>query len=175
MECVQIKVTSSGSVELPAGVAIPGTYSPTDPGILVNIYPTPSEYTIPGPAVWDGASSGSGSTPASSKAASSAAPAATSKTAATSAAPAQTSVVQDVATSAAAAPSSAAPVATSAPVASNPTTLVTSVKPVATGTSGAVQKWGQCGGMNYSGATGCADGWVCKEWNPYYSQCIESA
>lgn len=62
MECVQIKVTSSGSKTLPSGVSIPGAYSATDPGILVDIYSGISSYKIPGPAVWDG-SSGGGTNP----------------------------------------------------------------------------------------------------------------
>src|SRR5690242_12020275 len=37
----------------------------------------------------------------------------------------------------------------------------------------AVQPYGQCGGQGYSGETACADGWGCKQWNEYYSQCIE--
>lgn len=77
MECVQIRVTSSGSVTLPAGVAIPGAYKATDPGVLFNIYGSFSSYTIPGPAVWNGASGGSPApAPTSTKApaASSAAP-----------------------------------------------------------------------------------------------------
>ncbi|KAF1926204.1 glycoside hydrolase family 10 protein [Didymella exigua CBS 183.55] len=39
----------------------------------------------------------------------------------------------------------------------------------------AVQPYGQCGGQTYSGETACTDGWGCKQWNDYYSQCIEGA
>lgn len=39
----------------------------------------------------------------------------------------------------------------------------------------AVQPYGQCGGQGYTGETTCADGWGCKQWNDYYSQCIEGA
>lgn len=39
----------------------------------------------------------------------------------------------------------------------------------------AVQPYGQCGGQGYTGETACADGWGCKQWNDYYSQCIEGA
>lgn len=39
----------------------------------------------------------------------------------------------------------------------------------------AVQPYGQCGGQSYTGETACADGWGCKAWNDYYSQCIEGA
>lgn len=37
----------------------------------------------------------------------------------------------------------------------------------------AVQPYGQCGGQGYTGETTCAEGWGCKQWNDYYSQCIE--
>lgn len=123
MECVQIKVTSSGAVSLPAGVAIPGTYTATDPGVKFDIYNSFSSYPIPGPSVWDGASgSGSGSTP--TKAASSAAasaPAATSAPAAS--APAASAP-------AASSPAASSPVTSAAPQAPSssavtPTTLVT--------------------------------------------------
>jgi cellulase len=58
--CGQIKVTGSGSASLPAtGVDMTKAYKATDPGVLFNMYSGATEYTIPGPAVWDGASSGS--------------------------------------------------------------------------------------------------------------------
>ncbi|MCJ1310217.1 Exoglucanase 1 [Agyrium rufum] len=37
---------------------------------------------------------------------------------------------------------------------------------------GTVPKYGQCGGIGYSGATTCAAGSTCKVSNPYYSQCL---
>ncbi|CAI6342251.1 unnamed protein product [Periconia digitata] len=123
---------------------------------------------------------GSGAAPApvaSSSAA--AAPAASSSAAApvaSASAPVTSSVAAEPAatTTAAAAASSAAP-SSAAP---QPTTLATSARPApSTGAdsgavSGAVAKYGQCGGKEYKGATSCADGWTCKEQNPYYSQCI---
>ncbi|KAK3322799.1 glycosyl hydrolase family 61-domain-containing protein [Apodospora peruviana] len=55
MSCYQVKVASSTSPgQVPAGVKIPGAYSATDPGILVDIYGSSfKSYTIPGPAVID--------------------------------------------------------------------------------------------------------------------------
>ncbi|KAG9110205.1 hypothetical protein FRC07_008222 [Ceratobasidium sp. 392] len=51
MSCVQIAVTSNGSA-LPAGVAFPGAYTPSTPGIVYNIYTGNADgYTAPGPAV----------------------------------------------------------------------------------------------------------------------------
>lgn len=38
---------------------------------------------------------------------------------------------------------------------------------------GAVQQYGQCGGITYTGEKACASGLTCKEYNPYYSQCIQ--
>jgi cellulase len=96
--CGQIKV-SGGSVALPAsGTDMTKAYSATDPGVLFDIYSGAKTYTIPGPKVWDGASSGGApatptkpTTPAASSAApapsKTASPAAPSAPAATSAAP----------------------------------------------------------------------------------------
>jgi cellulase len=49
MSCYQLVVTGSGTTS-PSGVAFPGAYKATDPGILINIYQTINSYTIPGPA-----------------------------------------------------------------------------------------------------------------------------
>ncbi|KAI9052024.1 hypothetical protein LZ554_004278 [Drepanopeziza brunnea f. sp. 'monogermtubi'] len=49
MECAQINVTGGTATGTPATVSLPGAYSPTDPGILINIYQTLTGYTIPGP------------------------------------------------------------------------------------------------------------------------------
>ncbi|KAI5854242.1 glycosyl hydrolase family 61-domain-containing protein [Tricharina praecox] len=62
VSCMQLKVTGGGSAN-PSGVAFPGGYSLTDPGILFNLYGSYTTYTVPGPAVYTGgASSGSGTT-----------------------------------------------------------------------------------------------------------------
>jgi len=56
--CGQLKITG-GKVALPAtGVDMTKAYSATDPGVLFNMYGGATTYTIPGPKVWDGASSG---------------------------------------------------------------------------------------------------------------------
>ncbi|KAI0074171.1 glycoside hydrolase [Panus rudis PR-1116 ss-1] len=57
-ECAQLKVTGSGSAQ-PSGsylVKLPGAYKASDPGVTIDIYshPTWTNYTIPGPAVWQG-------------------------------------------------------------------------------------------------------------------------
>ncbi|KAF2500549.1 glycoside hydrolase [Lophium mytilinum] len=58
MECAQINVTGGGSAN-PSTVSFPGTYSATDPGILINIYDNSGNptgggkpYTVPGPAAF---------------------------------------------------------------------------------------------------------------------------
>ncbi|BGP32949.1 hypothetical protein JCM10296v2_004735 [Rhodotorula toruloides] len=38
---------------------------------------------------------------------------------------------------------------------------------------GKVDNWGRCGGKGYKGSTECEDGFYCKSWNAWYSQCIE--
>ena len=53
MSCYALKVTGGGGAN-PSGVSFPGAYSATDPGIMINIYQTPINYKIPGPAVYKG-------------------------------------------------------------------------------------------------------------------------
>lgn len=51
--CAQLKVEGSGAGTPTDTVAIPGVYTGTEPGILLNIYyPAPTNYTDPGPATW---------------------------------------------------------------------------------------------------------------------------
>ncbi|KAL5340207.1 glycoside hydrolase [Aspergillus crustosus] len=55
ISCGQLSVTGGGNASPSPLVAFPGAYSPTDPGILINLYwPVPTGYTPPGPAVWSG-------------------------------------------------------------------------------------------------------------------------
>jgi len=59
VDCAELQISGSGNAK-PATVKLPGAYTPTDPGILFNIYNTPNEqYVIPGPPVYV-ARSGSG-------------------------------------------------------------------------------------------------------------------
>ncbi|KAF2118909.1 glycosyl hydrolase family 61-domain-containing protein [Lophiotrema nucula] len=55
--CVNVAVTNAGAAA-PSSESATKFYTPTDPGILVNIYSDLTTYDIPGPALWDGASSG---------------------------------------------------------------------------------------------------------------------
>ncbi|KAG9236403.1 putative endo-beta-1,4-glucanase D [Amylocarpus encephaloides] len=54
MECAQINITGGSGSKTPATVSLPGAYKANDPGVLVNIYTTPtiSQYKIPGPPVF---------------------------------------------------------------------------------------------------------------------------
>ncbi|RYP22004.1 hypothetical protein DL765_001910 [Monosporascus sp. GIB2] len=53
MTCYQLSITGTGT-RTPAGVSLPGAYSASDPGILVNIHGSMSSYKPPGPAVIQG-------------------------------------------------------------------------------------------------------------------------
>ena len=57
-QCINIEVTGGGS-EVPSGETANKFYTPTDPGILVNIYNGITSYEIPGPALFNGAGSNS--------------------------------------------------------------------------------------------------------------------
>jgi hypothetical protein len=57
-QCFNLEVTGSGTAS-PEGVLGTALYTPTDAGIKVGIYSPMDSYSIPGPALWDGASSGS--------------------------------------------------------------------------------------------------------------------
>jgi len=89
--CGQIKVTGSGSASLPAtGVDMTKAYKATDPGVLFNIYGGATDYTVPGPKVWDGASTGGSAPSTPSEPAASAAPSSAAPSPASSAAPSAT-------------------------------------------------------------------------------------
>ncbi|KAB5593296.1 endo-beta-1,4-glucanase D [Ceratobasidium theobromae] len=54
ISCAQLSITGSGTGN-PSKVSIPGVYTGTEPGLLINIYwPPVTNYTVPGPAVWSG-------------------------------------------------------------------------------------------------------------------------
>ncbi|KAG0635957.1 glycosyl hydrolase family 61-domain-containing protein [Tuber brumale] len=51
--CANLQISGTGSAVPTDTVKFPGGYSPTDPGILINIYyPPVKSYTIPGPALY---------------------------------------------------------------------------------------------------------------------------
>ncbi|OGM50749.1 endoglucanase [Aspergillus bombycis] len=191
MECVQVKVTSSGSKTLPEGVSIPGAYTATDKGVLFDIYSSFDSYPIPGPAVWDGASGSSSSS--SSESASASAPASTSAAPAPSGfttiakqpsttstqAPSTENTPTETSTTSAIVSTTAAASSTTAPATPSTTSAIpssaaptNSVPQPSSNAGGLVKEWYQCGGMNYTGSKQCESGLTCKVWNPYYSQCL---
>ena len=50
-QCINLKVTGGGSNALSGGTVGTSLYTPTDPGILIDIYRSLDGYDIPGPAV----------------------------------------------------------------------------------------------------------------------------
>ncbi|KAF2233359.1 lytic polysaccharide monooxygenase [Viridothelium virens] len=56
LSCAQLNVQNGGSGKPTPTVSFPGAYTPTDPGILYNLYsPWPqTTYVVPGPSVWTG-------------------------------------------------------------------------------------------------------------------------
>ncbi|KAL0567666.1 Esterase/lipase/thioesterase [Marasmius crinis-equi] len=52
------------------------------------------------------------------------------------------------------------------------TKATTSAPPTNTGSSGTVAQYGQCGGIGWTGATGCVSPYKCQVVNDYYSQCL---
>ncbi|KAH7077036.1 glycosyl hydrolase family 61-domain-containing protein [Paraphoma chrysanthemicola] len=140
--CYQITVTGGGSTN-PSGVAFPGAYKATDPGIQINIYQNLATYVAPGPAVIPG-----GTEAVAGKAG--------SVVTATAGSPSQptTSVTKGVVSST---------LATSA--------KTTSAQPASTPGGCSVAKYGQCGGIGFTGCTACASGSTCHAQSDYYYQC----
>jgi cellulase len=119
-QCINLKVTGSGT-EAPAGVLGTSLYTPTDEGILFNIYQPMDSYPIPGPPLASGLGGGSSPEPVPSSEPS-AAPTAT-PTATGSATAVPTTAAPTGASSTAAAPTETSP-AESSPSAAYPTTAV---------------------------------------------------
>lgn len=143
VECAQISVSGGGSASPSPTALIPGAFKDTDPGYTVNIYTNFNNYTVPGPAVWSCGGGGGGPSP-------------------TTTTKAGTTTTSKPATTAA-----------------KPTTLTTSTTKPATTTSApppsggcSVAKYGQCGGIGWTGCTTCAAGSACSKSNDYYSQCL---
>ncbi|KAJ1901312.1 hypothetical protein LPJ66_000866 [Kickxella alabastrina] len=53
--CAQLSVEGSGSAD-PKGYSIPGIYKADDPGLLFNLYKPYTNYTIPGPPIYEAGS-----------------------------------------------------------------------------------------------------------------------
>jgi cellulase len=54
-QCLNLKVTGSGSVAPSGGVAGTSLYKRNDAGVLFSLYTNPQSYPIPGPALWTAA------------------------------------------------------------------------------------------------------------------------
>lgn len=169
---IHVKVGGSASGSLPAGVSIPGYVTATNPGVLFNIYGSFQNYPNPGPKLWSGAGTATAADAAPAPAPAAGAPAASpspatgapSTEAPSSEAPAAEEPEECTDDTAEPADEPAAP-APAAPAASAPA--------AAPATGGAeAQKWHQCGGQGYTGATACVSGTSCVKQNDYYHQCM---
>ncbi|KAJ5633445.1 hypothetical protein N7490_009784 [Penicillium lividum] len=190
-QCFNLQVTGTGT-ESPSGVLGTELYSATDAGILVNIYSSLSTYEVPGPTLYSGAVSVTQSTSAITSTG-------TATTGSGDSIQATTST--DVAAMGTSIPSTNSPVSsttstTSAEVSepvtsveldstSSPTVFTTASSSIITtapsstsitAVMGSAQSlYGQCGGVNWTGATACTTQAVCSSMNPYYYQCVASA
>ncbi|KAK7756302.1 glycoside hydrolase 61 [Diatrype stigma] len=187
-QCFNLAVTGSGT-DVPAGVLGTALYKEDDAGIIVDIYNGLTEYTVPGPALIDGAVSSVAQATSAITASGTATVGAGSGSGATSAAPTSAGEATSQASPTSAQPTTAQPTTaqpttaqptTAQPTTAAPSTLLTSTRapttsavPAPTGGVSAAALYGQCGGKNWTGATSCAEG-TCKVQNPYYSQCINA-
>ncbi|KLO06991.1 hypothetical protein SCHPADRAFT_837272 [Schizopora paradoxa] len=159
MSCFQVNVGGSGTAT-PATVKIPGVYSASDPGILIDIYTSPKAYAIPGPTPY-------GTT--SPAVATTAYPTTATWNTANQPATVPTTAPAGASTGAPA-PSSAAP--TSVHPSTTFTDPGTTVPvPTSTNSAGTVAQYGQCGGQGWTGGTTCISS-KCTVVNQYYSQCL---
>ncbi|KAI3323652.1 lytic polysaccharide monooxygenase [Xylariaceae sp. AK1471] len=54
-QCLNLRVTGSGTVSPTSGIVGTSLYKSTDPGIIFNLYTSYTSYTYPGPALWTAA------------------------------------------------------------------------------------------------------------------------
>lgn len=155
MDCVQIQVGGQGTKQLPAGVAIPGVYKATDPGVLFDLWSPYSSYSIPGPAVWDEVSGGEGGNVGGGNGSESGG-AGQSETATTLQTLIRTTTTQSAIV---ATPTGGNGVGNGSP---------------GGGHAAKASEWQQCGGVNFRGPKRCQRGLTCKKLNPYYSQCLKN-
>ncbi|CAE6350880.1 unnamed protein product [Rhizoctonia solani] len=69
-------------------------------------------------------------------------------------------------------PATTATVTRTTATTSQASTITLTTSAPAPTTTGTVPKWGQCGGIGYSGPTTCVAGTTCTVSNQYYSQCL---
>nr|AWM99281.1 lytic polysaccharide monooxygenase 9 [Rhizophlyctis rosea] len=159
MSCFDIRVTGGGSTWTDQGIAFPGLYQPTSPGLMIEwwrVAQDPSYYPgLPGPVAMEvvdqsgnpnAGGSGSGSGGSSNPSTTTQQTTTTQKTTTTTRVATTTTTVRTTQTT----------VRTTTTRA--PTTTTTTV------TGGGVNcaaKWGQCGGQGWTGATCCQSGSTC--------------
>ncbi|CAE7013411.1 hypothetical protein CFE70_002370 [Pyrenophora teres f. teres 0-1] len=203
MTCYQLTVTGSGTLEpkgvkFPEAYTKSGPGLGFSIHADLDSYPAPGPALISGgteakPQLLDfgkisgapaaPAPGGASKAPAASTAApSSATPAKASSPAATSAmsTPEPAPVSSEIAPTQTPQLSSAAPypvansTSTMLPGTATLSTMITAVRPSATSEpSGPIKEYYQCGGINYKGTGQCDSGLECKQWNPYYFQCVK--
>jgi hypothetical protein len=54
-QCLNLRVTGSGTVAPTSGTVGSSLYKNTEPGIIFNLYTSYTSYTYPGPALWTAA------------------------------------------------------------------------------------------------------------------------
>jgi hypothetical protein len=54
-QCLNLRVTGSGTVSPTSGIVGSSLYKNTDAGIIFNLYTSYTSYTYPGPALWTAA------------------------------------------------------------------------------------------------------------------------
>ncbi|KAF3904499.1 Endoglucanase-4 [Arthrobotrys entomopaga] len=162
VSCYQLTV-SGGSGSVPPTVSFPGAYSDSDPGIYINIYQSLSTYIAPGPTVIPGGATKSPNVLSFGG------------NCATTSTLIGGGVVQTTkATTTPAGPTKATTTAPTTKATTTParTTTTTTTKATTTGSSGCLSpQYGQCGGIGWTGCTGCSSG-KCTVLNDYYSQCV---
>lgn len=160
-QCINLQVTGSGSAS-PSGELGTELYTPTDPGILIDIYQSLSTYDIPGASPIPGAVEVEQSSSAITA----------SGTPITTSANGGGGGGDDGG-------SNPTPTTTTTPQTTS--TMTTTTKPANTpttttapggGDTSRQTMYGQCGGNGWSGPTACVPQATCTSYNDWYSQCI---
>ncbi|EPS43624.1 hypothetical protein H072_2440 [Dactylellina haptotyla CBS 200.50] len=147
ISCAQFRVSGSGTWTGSNYLSFPGSYSQSDPGILINIYGSSGgpdnggkAYVAPGGAVQTPVCGGTN-------------PTTTTTT--------TTTTTRTTTTSS----------RTTTPGGTTRTTTTTTTRTTTGGSTGGAGLYGQCGGSGWTGPTSCSQG-TCTVLNAYYSQCL---
>lgn len=157
-QCINLQITGSGSAS-PSGVLGTDLYSPTDPGILVNIYQVLSTYVVPGPTLIPGTVSveqSRSAITASGTPVTGSGGGGGSRSTTTSTPPSTPATITST---------------TTTTLSMTTTTSAKSTTTSPTNTSGQ-SLYGQCGGNGWTGPTACSAEATCTSYNDYYSQCV---